>query len=100
MPRKRSRAKRSVTLPTREEIRGNTIRIIAACAKRDPAALTGEEELAKLGIPDSNMPFLRNTLLGYMQFFNEKCRLRVTQLRKPKQTINGVVLIVQTEMLS
>ena len=97
MPRKKGR---KVTLPTREEIRGSTIRIIASCAKRDPAAVTGEEELVKFGIPDVEMPHLRNSLLGYMQFFNDKSRLRVTQLRKAKQTINGVVVIVQTEMLS
>jgi len=95
MPGKRAKIAR----PTREDIRGSVIRIIAAFAKRDPAALTGEEELAKLGIPDSNMPFLRNSLLGYMQHFNEKSRLRVTQLRKAKQTINGVVEIVQKEIL-
>lgn len=73
----------NATRPTNEQIRGSGIRIIAAFAKRDPAAINGAEELVKdLRIPDSSMPFLRNSLLGYMQHFNPKAKLRVSELRK------------------
>jgi hypothetical protein len=82
--------------PTNEQIRGSVVRIIAAFAKRDSAAIVGTEELASdLRIPDSSMPFLRNSLLGYMQHFNPEASLTVSELRKPKQTVNVIVVIAQ-----
>jgi len=84
------------TRPSNEQIRGSVIRIIAAFAKRDPAAITGTEELIKdLRIPDASMPFLRGSILGYMQHFNSKAKLGTPELRKPKQTVNGVVDMAQ-----
>ncbi len=87
------------TRPSNEQIRGSVIRITAAFAKRDAAAITGTEELVKdLKIPDASLPFHRNSLLGFMQHFNEAARLRVAELRKPKQTVNGVVDIAIKEI--
>lgn len=89
----------NATRPTNEQIRGSGIRIIAAFAKRDPAAIAGTEELVQdLRIPDSSMPFLRNSLLGYMQHFNSLAKLTVAELRQPKQTVNGVVTILQARI--
>lgn len=92
MPKKMANSAR----PTNEQIRGSGIRIIAAFAKRDSAAINGTEELLKdLRIPDASMPFLRNSLLGYMQHFTPSAKLRVPELRKPKQTVDGVVALLQ-----
>jgi hypothetical protein len=92
MAAKSANAKR----PTNEQIRGSVVRIIAAFASRDPAALSGAEELAKdLRIPDASMPFLRGSILNYMQNFNPKAKLGTPELRKPKQTVDGVVLLAQ-----
>lgn len=91
----------NATPPTDEGIRGATIRIIASFAQRDPAALTGAEELVRdLHIPDVSLPFLRNSLLGLMNHFNPDGRLRVADLRRPHQTVNGVVEIVQREIVA
>ena len=96
MATKPKRARSKIATPNKERIRGDVIRIIAAFGKRDSAAITGAEELVKdLRIMDESMPFLRSSLLGYMKHFNDSALLKVSELRKPKQTVNGVVDIVK-----
>ena len=89
------------TLPTQSQIHDAVVAIIASFAKRDPTTIKDTDELVKdLGIPDSSMPFLALALRGYIKHFRPDRSIGVSEIRKPKQTVGGVVTIVQDRILS
>lgn len=84
------------TRPSNPKIADAVRGILAGFAKRDPGSLQDTAELAKhLRIPESSMVHLTLSLRGYIKHFNSAATIRVKEVRKKKQTVSGIVTIVQ-----
>ncbi len=87
------------TPPTDTQIHDAVVGIVAGFAKKNPSQINDSDELsADLRIPDESMPFLAMALRAYVKHFRPDQTVTVAEVRKPKQTVGGVVDLVRKKI--
>jgi hypothetical protein len=89
----------NATLPTDTQIHDAVVGIIAGFAKKDTSKINdGDELTTDLRIPDESMGFLTLSLRAYIKHFRKDRTIGVAEVRKPKQTVAGIITIVTSRL--